>query len=138
MTRQADPKVKDNIHVRARSETERRIIGELKQLALQDQVEIADLIFEGIDLMFKTHHWPPGNRARCHLTLEFPEHRDKALRNASRTTPYLKPKDVGNNRMVYESREYERLSMHTARQVLRNMVKATLFKIQSPGGKRWS
>ena len=61
MTRQVDPKVKDNIHVRARSETERRIISELKQLALQDQVELADLIFEGIDLMFKTHHWPPGN-----------------------------------------------------------------------------
>ena len=61
MTRQADPKVKDNIHVRARSETERRIIGELKQLANQDEVEIADLIFEGIAYMFKAHHWPPGN-----------------------------------------------------------------------------
>ncbi|MDR0374008.1 MAG: hypothetical protein LBI79_10785 [Nitrososphaerota archaeon] len=61
MTRQADPKVKDNIHVRARSETERRIIGELKQLANQDEVEIADLIFEGIAYMFKVHHWPPGN-----------------------------------------------------------------------------
>ena len=61
MTRHADPKVKDNIHVRARSETERRIIGELKQLANKDEVEIADLIFEGIELMFKIHHWPPGN-----------------------------------------------------------------------------
>jgi len=61
MTRQADPKVKDNLHVRARSETERRIISDLKQLAIQDQVELADLIFEGIQYMFKAHHWPPGN-----------------------------------------------------------------------------
>lgn len=61
MTRQADPKVKDNLHVRARNEAERQIIGDLKRLANQDEVELADLIFEGIALMFQAHHFPPGN-----------------------------------------------------------------------------
>jgi hypothetical protein len=61
LTRQADPSVKDNLHIRARSESERQLIGELKQLARQDDVELADLIFEGVLLMFKAHHWPPGN-----------------------------------------------------------------------------
>ena len=61
VTRQADPGVKDNLHVRAKSESERRLIGELKQLARQDGVELSELVFEGILLMFKAHHWPPGN-----------------------------------------------------------------------------
>ncbi|MCL2359020.1 MAG: hypothetical protein LBH74_06225 [Nitrososphaerota archaeon] len=61
MTRQADPKVKDNLHIHARNEPERQIIGDLKQLANQDGVELTDLVFEAITLMFRTHHWPPGN-----------------------------------------------------------------------------
>jgi len=61
LTRQADPRVKDNLHIRARSEAERQIIGDLKRLAVQDEIELADLIFEGITLMFQAHHFPPGN-----------------------------------------------------------------------------
>jgi hypothetical protein len=61
VTRQADPNNKDNLHVRARSEAERKLIGDLKQLALQDEVELADLVFEGVALMFNVHHWPVGN-----------------------------------------------------------------------------
>ena len=61
VTRQADPKVKGNLHIRARNESERKIIGDLKQLANQDSVELTDLVMEGIIHMFKAHNWPPGN-----------------------------------------------------------------------------
>lgn len=61
MTRQADPKVKGNFHIRARNESERKIIGDLKQLANQDGVEFTDLVIEGILYMFKAHNWSPGN-----------------------------------------------------------------------------
>jgi hypothetical protein len=61
MTRQANPAVKNNLHVRAKNESERRLIGDLKQLARQDGVELSELVFEGLLLMFKAHHWPPGN-----------------------------------------------------------------------------
>jgi hypothetical protein len=61
VTRQANPDIKDNLHVRAKNESERRLIGDLKQLARQDGVELSELVFEGILLMFKAHHWPPGN-----------------------------------------------------------------------------
>ena len=61
MTRQADPRVKDNLHIRARSEAERQIIGNLKRLAVQDEVELADLVFEGLALMFQARHFPLGN-----------------------------------------------------------------------------
>jgi hypothetical protein len=47
--------------VKARGESEKKSIGNLKQLAVQDGVNVADLIFEAIDLVFKVHHWPPGN-----------------------------------------------------------------------------
>jgi len=61
MTRQVDPNVRDNFHIRARTETERQIIGDLKQLAQQDEVELVDLVIEGIQYMFKAHNWPPEN-----------------------------------------------------------------------------
>jgi len=61
LTRLADPKIKDSLHVRSRSSVEERIICDLKRLAVQDGVELADLVFEGILLMFHAHHWPPGN-----------------------------------------------------------------------------
>jgi hypothetical protein len=37
---------------------EQQVIFDLKRLAVQDKVELTDLIFEGIQLMFKTHNWP--------------------------------------------------------------------------------
>ncbi|MDR0372999.1 MAG: hypothetical protein LBI79_05530 [Nitrososphaerota archaeon] len=61
MTRQADPKSTGYFSVKARNETEHQLIGDLKRLACQDNKELADLIFEGIRQVLKTHHWPPNN-----------------------------------------------------------------------------
>jgi hypothetical protein len=61
MTRQADPKATGYFSVKARNEVEHQLIGDLKRLACQDGLELADLIFEGIQHLFKAHHWPPGN-----------------------------------------------------------------------------
>jgi hypothetical protein len=61
MTRKIDVNAKGYFSIKARNESERKIIGDLKQLCLQDQVEISDLVFEGLILMFKDHNWPPGN-----------------------------------------------------------------------------
>ncbi|MCL2135767.1 MAG: hypothetical protein FWH37_09550 [Candidatus Bathyarchaeota archaeon] len=58
MPRTADPKCKDHLHVHARSSVEQQVIIDLKQLAVQDKVELTDLIFEGIQLILKTHNWP--------------------------------------------------------------------------------
>jgi hypothetical protein len=60
-TRQADPNSKDFLSIKARGESEKKVIGDLKQLSVQDGVNVADLVFEAIDLVFKVHHWPPGN-----------------------------------------------------------------------------
>ncbi|MCL2288747.1 MAG: hypothetical protein FWC33_06225 [Candidatus Bathyarchaeota archaeon] len=59
MPRTADPNCKDHLHVHARSPLEQQVIGELKQLALQDKIELTDLIFEGIQLIFQTRNWTP-------------------------------------------------------------------------------
>jgi len=61
LTRRADPKVKDNLHIHARNTSEQQLISDLKRLAMQDEVDLSDLVFEGILLMFTAHHWPPGN-----------------------------------------------------------------------------
>ena len=61
MTRQANPKSNAGFNVKARGESEKKVISDLKTLALQDGVEISDLVFEGLLLMFRVHHWPPGN-----------------------------------------------------------------------------
>jgi hypothetical protein len=61
MTRLPNPKSTGGFNIKARNEAERKIIADLKQLAIQDGVEISDLVFEGILFMFKAHHWPPGN-----------------------------------------------------------------------------
>jgi len=64
ITRQVEPNKKDGFNVKARNETERQTIGNLKQLCLQDDLELADFIFECIHLGFKKHHYPPGNPQR--------------------------------------------------------------------------
>lgn len=61
MTRQADPKSTGYFSVKARNETEQQLIGDLKRLSRQDDIELADLVFEGIQYVFKAHRWPPGN-----------------------------------------------------------------------------
>ena len=61
MTRQADPKSTGYFSIKARNETEHQLIGDLKRLSRQDDIDLADLVFEGIQYMFKAHKWPPGN-----------------------------------------------------------------------------
>ncbi|MDR2204275.1 MAG: hypothetical protein LBE76_08320, partial [Nitrososphaerota archaeon] len=47
---------------------EQQVIFELKQLAIQNKVELTDLIFEGIQLIFQTHNWPPTPPQKTHQT----------------------------------------------------------------------
>jgi hypothetical protein len=73
VTRQADPKATGYFSVKARNETEHRLIGDLKRLARQDGLELADLVFEGIQHVFKAHRWPPGNPQTQLTTYQQPE-----------------------------------------------------------------
>jgi hypothetical protein len=61
MTRKADIKSVEGFSIRARGESEKKMIQDLKKLSVQDDLELADLIFEGIGYTFRAHHWPPGN-----------------------------------------------------------------------------
>jgi hypothetical protein len=61
VTRQADPKATGYFSVKARNETEHQLIGDLKRLARQDDLDLADLVFEGLQYLFKAHKWPQGN-----------------------------------------------------------------------------
>jgi hypothetical protein len=61
VTRQADPKATGYFSIKARNETEHQLIGDLKHLARQDNLNLADLVFEGIQYLFKAHKWPPEN-----------------------------------------------------------------------------
>ncbi|MDR0373100.1 MAG: hypothetical protein LBI79_06040 [Nitrososphaerota archaeon] len=58
MPRTADPNCKDHLHVHARNTFEQQVIFDLKRLAVLNKVELTDLIFESIQLMFKTRNWP--------------------------------------------------------------------------------
>jgi hypothetical protein len=40
---------------------EGQITDDFKRLCNQDGVEIHDLMIEAIQLVFRVHHWPPGN-----------------------------------------------------------------------------
>ena len=57
MPRKPDIKNKDTFQIKARDESEKQIIHDLKKLAIQDEVEIRDLVFEGIIKMLNAHHW---------------------------------------------------------------------------------
>jgi hypothetical protein len=59
VTRQADPKATGYFSVKARNEAEHQLIGDLKRLARQDDLDLADLVFEGLQYLFKAHKWPP-------------------------------------------------------------------------------
>ena len=64
MTRKPNVKSGDGFSVKARDEYEKKMIQDLKKLSVQDDVELSELIFEGIIAVFKAHHWPPGNPQR--------------------------------------------------------------------------
>jgi hypothetical protein len=38
-----------------------KIIEDFKKLAAQDGIKLYDLYIEAFQLLFKAHHWPPGN-----------------------------------------------------------------------------
>ena len=62
MPRQPDIKNKTNRLVFIPiSKDDERISIEFKSLCNQDDVTIHDLLMEGIEYIFKVHHWPPGN-----------------------------------------------------------------------------
>jgi hypothetical protein len=61
VTRQADPKATGYFSIKARNESEHQLIGDLKRLARQDNINLADLVFEGLQHLFKAHKWPPIN-----------------------------------------------------------------------------
>jgi hypothetical protein len=62
MPRQPDIKNKTNRLVFIPlSKDDERISTEFKALCNQDGVTIHDLLMEGIEHIFKVHHWPPGN-----------------------------------------------------------------------------
>jgi hypothetical protein len=44
-----------------RSLEEKAIADDFKRLCLQDEISTQTLMLEAIQLLFKTHHWPPGN-----------------------------------------------------------------------------
>ena len=68
MTRQANPKSTTGFNVKARDESEKKIIYELKKLAVQDDVEISDLTFEGLILMLHKHNINVGGNPNRQLT----------------------------------------------------------------------
>ena len=68
MTRQADPNSKDGFSIKARGESEKLSIHKLKKLAVQDGIEITDLVFEALDLVFKVHHFDTLPNPQLQLT----------------------------------------------------------------------
>lgn len=59
--RQANPKSCESLSIKARGVSEQKMIADLKALHLQDGIELSDLFYEALELLFKKHHWPPGN-----------------------------------------------------------------------------
>jgi len=62
MTRQADPnaKLKRLIFI-PKTPEEEQLSQNFKKLSIQDNLEVHDLLLEAISLVFKQHHYPPGN-----------------------------------------------------------------------------
>ena len=62
MTRQPDIKSKSDRAVYSPSSIEgKQKVRDLKALCIQDGVTANDLLDEALNLLFKVHHWPPGN-----------------------------------------------------------------------------
>jgi hypothetical protein len=62
MTRQPDIKSKSDRAVYSPSSMEgKQKVRDLKALCIQDAVTANDLLDEALNLLFKVHHWPPGN-----------------------------------------------------------------------------
>ena len=62
MPRQPDLKNKTNRLVYVPSDcSENKLAMDAKALCIQDGITIRDLLSEALTLVFKVHHWPPGN-----------------------------------------------------------------------------
>lgn len=62
MTRQPEIKNKSNrlVYVPV-DQSEVKLAMDAKALCIQDGITIRDLLSEALELVFKVHHWPPGN-----------------------------------------------------------------------------
>ena len=61
MTRKPNPKSNEFLNMKARNESEKKLISDFKSLAVQDEKDQIDLFAEAVNLVFKAHNWPPGN-----------------------------------------------------------------------------
>lgn len=62
MTRQPNINSKlKYLSFRAKTIEDFKKVDDFKTLCNQDRLEIYELMNEAIDLVFKVHHWPPGN-----------------------------------------------------------------------------
>jgi hypothetical protein len=62
MTRQPDINSQTKTLVfKAKTLEEEKVTDDVKKLAIQDGLQVHDLLLEAIGLVFKIHHWPPGN-----------------------------------------------------------------------------
>ena len=62
MTRQADINSQTKMLVfKAKTIDDEKVVEDFKKLCNQDGLQIYNLMFEAIQLVFKVHHWPPGN-----------------------------------------------------------------------------
>lgn len=68
LTRKADTKATGSFSIKARDESEKQVIHKLKKLAVQDELDLADLVFEGLDLMLKAHHYDTFPNPQLQLT----------------------------------------------------------------------
>lgn len=67
MTRQANPNSTAGFNVKSRDESEKKIVQALKKLAVQDEVEISELVFEGLLLMLRKHNIDVGGNPNRQL-----------------------------------------------------------------------
>ena len=62
MTKKSNPNAPSSslIYV-AKTEADKTLVKNVKQLALQDNIDQRDLVAEGLKLMLRAHNFPPGN-----------------------------------------------------------------------------
>jgi len=71
MPRQPNPKTKDTISFKARSVFDQEKIVAFKKLAIQDGLELSDLFFEAVDLVFVKHNLKNGGNPQRQILSNF-------------------------------------------------------------------
>jgi hypothetical protein len=67
MPRQPNPQCKSSISFKARSCFDEQKLVSLKKLAIQDEMELSDLFFEALDLLFVKHRLSIGGNPQLQL-----------------------------------------------------------------------